>query len=198
MDLDADFPRLHDLFIRLGVVHALHAIDPRLDAPPVGADDVFVPVVALDDRVERLHVRLGHQFVATRFVVDRAVPARLAVVALVAGHLGIIRHALAADLEAAVHEARARELDFETHDEVPVVLHAREKFVLLHLLGERAAANLALLRPPQFRIALPARERLAVKERRGFSCRRRFGVERECGEREEDEEAFHGGSGCGE
>ena len=66
VDLDADLARLHDLRIGLGVVDALHAIDPRGDARAVGADDVFVPVVLLEHRTERLHVRLRHHLVAPR------------------------------------------------------------------------------------------------------------------------------------
>jgi len=65
------------------------AVDFLDEVVPLGDDDVFVPVLPLDDRIKRLHIRGRHHLVAPRLVIHAAIPIRLAIVALIARHLRV-------------------------------------------------------------------------------------------------------------
>ncbi len=70
-------------------------------------------------------------FVAARLVVELAIPA-LAVIHLIAAHFRLTRHAEAADLHAAVDEARAVEAQFQAQIEIGIGLLRREEFIARH------------------------------------------------------------------
>ena len=74
----------------------------------VGLDDVVVPVSTVQRRAQRRPCPIAHHdAVAAAFVVDRGIPRRLAVIALVAADLVAVRIARRADLDAGVDEARS-------------------------------------------------------------------------------------------
>ena len=102
------WPSRRDVLVLLGVVDRQHAIDPRLDARPFGADAVFIPAEDIDDLVQRRGIDgLGDDLVAAEFIVDLSEPARAAV-HLIAAHVRTTRHAQAANLDAAVDHAGLR------------------------------------------------------------------------------------------
>ena len=168
---------VREAHVRLKVIDAKHAVNPSRDPRSLGANHVIVPAILVDDRPQRLHVRLSHELVPPRFVVDAAVPRRLAEVALVAGHLGVVRHALRTNLKAGIDEAvRARQLDLQAHDEVRVIALRGQKLVLLHRLHIGTARQAAILHAPDLRVTFPAGEGFAVEHRLGILQRgRRFG-----------------------
>ena len=170
VDLDAELAPIGDGGVSLGEVRAHDAVKPGGDARTVGADDVFVPVIALDHRAERLHVRRRQHLVAARLVVKGAPPGWVAIVALVASHLGGIGDALAADLDAAVDEPiLAGELDLEADDEIGEVGGAGEEVIVGYSLRQRSAGETTILHAPELRVAFPACESFAIEERRGFA-----------------------------
>ena len=187
MHLDADLAVGRDVRLGLDVIERRHAVDPAADAVALGDDAVLVPFAFLHGGEHGGGVlRVRDDLVAAALVVELAVPA-LAVVDLIAAHLGAVRHAHAAHLHAAVDEARAGQAQLEAEVEVLVGLLGREEEVLRHLHGGGAAADLAVLDAPPGGVALPPREGLAVEERDG----RGVGE----GRSKEKAEAAHGSEG---
>ena len=85
--------------VGLAVFDRWHAVDPRANLLPFGPNLVFVPVVRLDRRFERLRVDgAGKHLVAAGLIVELAPPAR-ARIDLIALHLARFRHAKAANLD---------------------------------------------------------------------------------------------------
>src|SRR5687768_7119393 len=104
MDLQADLPFQRNLRVLFGVVAAGDAIDPDADPRALRHDAVVVPVIFLQRGGERLFVRgVRDHPVPAALVVDFSPPAG-ARIALIAGHFAVVRHTLAADLDAAVDE----------------------------------------------------------------------------------------------
>ena len=164
MDLEGDPAIGGDVRLGLDVIERRHAVDPAAEAVPLGEDAVFVPLAFLDGGEHGGGVLgVGDDLVAAALVVKLAIPA-FAVVHLVAGHLGTVRHAHAAHLHAAVHEARAGEAELHAEVEVLIGLLGREEEVLRHLDRGRAAADLAVLDAPPGGVAFPARQGLAIEE----------------------------------
>ena len=184
VDLDADLAVGGDIRLGLEIIERRDAVDPAADAIALGEDTVLVPLAFLHGGEHRGRIlRVGDDLVATALVVELAVPA-LAVIDLVAAHLGTVRDAYAAHLHAAVDETRAGQAQFDTQVEVLVGLLRREEKVLRHLRLEGTAADLAFLDAPPGGVALPAGQRLAVEDRH------RGGVKGQ-GE-EQSQEATHG------
>ncbi len=176
VDLDAEFSPVRNVRIWLDVIGAQHAVEPGGHARSVGANRVIVPAlrIRVERRTERFHVGGGHHLVPARFVVEATVPGRLAVIRLVTGHLGIVRHALRTKLETRIEKPiRAKQPNLETHDEISVGPRTGQKLILLHGLGERAARQRAILHTPEFEIALPTGQRPPVEHRNRPARRRR-------------------------
>ena len=113
VDLDADLAVGRDVRRGLDVIERRDAVDPAADAVALGEDAIFVPLAFLHGGEDRGRVlRFGDDLVAAALVVDLAIPA-LAVIYLVAAHLGAVRDAHAAHLDAAVDEARAGQTQFD-------------------------------------------------------------------------------------
>ena len=167
VDLDADLAVGRDVRGGLDIIERRHAVDPAADAVALGKDAILVPLALLHGGEDGGRVlRFGDDLVAAALVVDLAIPA-LAVVDLVAAHLGAVRNPHAADLHAAVDEARAGQAQLKAEVEVLIGLLSREEEVLRHLHRGGAAADLAVLDAPPGGVALPAREGLAVEDRDG-------------------------------
>ena len=165
VDLEADLAVGGDVRRGLDVIQRGHAVDPAADAIPFRKDAILVPLAFLDGGEDRGGILgFGDDLVTTALVVDLAIPA-LAVVDLIAAHLGAVRHADAADLHAAVDEARAREAELHAQVEVLVGPLGREEEVLRNLDRRGTAADLAVLDAPPGGVAFPAREGLAVEDR---------------------------------
>jgi hypothetical protein len=64
VDLDGDDPFLRDRFVRLRVVDRFQAVDEELDVLALAADDVLIPVVALEDLVDGLGIGFGEDRLA--------------------------------------------------------------------------------------------------------------------------------------
>ena len=85
MHLDAKQAEAGNDALGLVVIHGLNAVQPKRDARSVGADDILVPVIAMQIRFKRGHVGGDEHAIAAGFVVERAPPGRVAEIALVAG-----------------------------------------------------------------------------------------------------------------
>ena len=165
VDLDADLAVGRDVRGGLDVIERRHAVDPAADAVALGEDAILVPLALLHGGEDGGRVlRFGDDLVAAALVVDLAIPA-LAVIYLVATHLSAVRDAHAADLHAAVDEARAGQAQLEAKVEVLIGLLGREEEVLRDLRRKRTAADLAVLDAPPGGVALPAGEGLAIEDR---------------------------------
>ena len=181
-----------DVGVGFGVVHAVDAIDPGLDARAFGTDAVFVPTEDIDGLVER-GLLLGRgcpdDFVAAVLVVNFAEPSRAAI-DLITAHRPVLRpHA--ADLNAAIQHARLRiaaDLDLELQLEVLIRLLRADEVVLLDLLRRGAAGDDAVLDTPHRGIKVPAIERFAVEEGYGL------GVKDERDQKDRKEGEAHGGN----
>ena len=87
-------------------------------------------------------------------------------IGLIADHLvGRIGRALAAELHAGIHEAfGAGQLIFKGQAEVIKAALGREELVAW-IAQQGAAHDLTVLDPPDLKVAVPSRQRLAIKER---------------------------------
>src|SRR5262249_16997068 len=120
--------------------------------------------------------RPGKHFVTTALVVEAAPPA-FADVGLIAEHLGTVRQADRAELDAAVAVA-VDEPEFPPQDQVPVAFIGGQELVLLEavrLADDGVAFDLPDVSPP-----VPAREVLAVPKRPEPGGRGRLGASGEC------------------
>ena len=175
VDLDADLAVEGDGGIGLGVVEGGDAVDPRSEPRAFGEDAVVVPISGADGGVDRGFVEGARDdFVATGFVVEFA-PPFVASVDLVAGHLGVVGHAEAADLHTAVDETGrgiAGEFKFEAEVEILKRAGRCEEVVVRNFFGGGAAGERAVLHAPPLGVAFPAGEGAAVEEggRRSAEC----------------------------
>ena len=139
MHLRRDLAIQRDVGIGLGVVDREHVIDPHLDAWPFGADAVCIPAKNIDDLLQSLRIdRLRNDLAPTKLVIDLSKPPVTAI-DLIAAHVRPAAHPLAANLNAAVDQARrgiAAALDGHLQLEV-----------LIPLLGADEVVRPDLLRP---------------------------------------------------
>ena len=153
VNLKADVPVERDGRIGLSVIERGDAVEPRTQARAFNADAVLVPIAGAHGRGDGGKLGgCGDDLVAPRFVVEFAPPA-VAGVDLIAGHLGGLRHAQAAELHAAVDETDlgvAGEFDFQAKLEILKRARGREKLVLRNLCGGRPAGDGAVLDAPPF------------------------------------------------
>ena len=164
MNLDGDFTIGRDVRLGLNVIERRHAVNPAADAASFSEDAILVPLAFLHSSEHASGVlRFGDDFISAALVVDLPIPA-LAVIHLIAAHLGTVRYADATHLNATVDEARASQAQLETQVEILVRLLRREEEILRYLDRGRAAADLAFLDTPPGGIALPASQGLAVKD----------------------------------
>ena len=167
--LRADEPVQRDVLVRLNVVHAMHAVDPGLNARPFGADAVLIPAKNVHRLVQcRLLFRgwSPDDLVAAELVINFAEPSGPAV-HLIARHVRAAGHAQAANLDAAVEHAGlgiAADLDLELQLKVLIALLGADEVVLLDLLRGGASGDHAILHAPDFGIVVPAFEGLAIKD----------------------------------
>ena len=167
VNLDSDLTVGGDVRLGLEVIQRRDAVDPAADAVALGEDAILVPLAFLDGGEDGGGVLgFGDDLVAAALVVDLPVPA-LAVVDLIAAHLGAVRDTHAAHLDAAVDETRAGEAELHAKVEILVGLLGREEEVLRDLDRRGTAADLAVLDAPPSGVALPAGEGLAIEDRDG-------------------------------
>ncbi len=189
VDLQSDAAFQRDARLPLRVVHRARAIEPELDALVLGADLIAVPLARFLDALDLQLVRLRQHRLAPGLVIQMPRVTR-ADVRLIADHLiRRLADALAAELHPAVHKTlRARELVLEAQDEVPVLLRRRQKLILRIPLHGAAENDTLLDAPRLLRVALPAREGFAVKQRHWSGQ----GGSKEK-ERQKEQSADHGG-----
>ena len=176
MDLGGDVAVEGDVGVGLGVVDAVDAVDPGLDAGAFGADGVVVPAEDVDGFVEGGLLFGGggpDDFVAAVFVVDFAEPAGAAV-DLVAAHGGAVTKG--ADLDAGVEHAGfgiAGDFDFEFELEVGVGFLGGDEVVFGDFLGGGTAGDEAVLDAPHFGVEVPAGEGFAIEQGHGLGMGKR-------------------------
>src|SRR5215510_1105912 len=113
MNLQTDVTTLFYAVVGFGVIGRLEAVDRKANALAFGADQVIVPVVALQDFVQFVEVRTGQYLPPPRLVVKRA-PVLLPQVGLVTYHFVVVRDPFGTELDSGVGARRiAEQFEFQ-------------------------------------------------------------------------------------
>ena len=174
MDLHRDDPCAGNLRIALGVVDGQLVIDPEPHPISLTADAVVVPVVHTQHATTVAGSGPSQHAVASRLVVETAPPA-VPHIGLIAADFMMVGDLGGADLHAGIGCVTPAKLELQAEFEVVVRLIRAEKLIAGDRLLQRSRDDGFLLNPKPLEVAVPAVERLAVKERREVGlCGRGF------------------------
>lgn len=163
MDLNGNLSGERNCGVLFCVVNGFHAIDPQLNARPLTANAVIIPVIFPENLHQLFEVGPGEDLAAARLVVQRA-PILLTEICLIADHFMMVRDSLTTDLNAGICVVSTQS-KLQPQFKVTEVLFVTQKEVVRNAFFELSTDDGFVFDSKDGLVSVPRRKGAAVKKR---------------------------------